>query len=111
MGLPVNWIYFGLISAITLTIIASMQVVGVVLVVSLMVAPGITAYLLVKELHQMMGLGAAIGAIGSIAGMYISYYFNVPSGAAIVLVVTTFFVIALLFSPSRRITSVCTLCR
>jgi manganese/iron transport system permease protein len=103
MGLPVNWIYFGLISAIILTIIASMQAVGVVLVVSLMVAPGITAYLLVKELHQMMGLGAVIGVISSIAGMYISYYFNVPSGAAIVLVVTTFFILALLFSPSQGI--------
>jgi manganese/iron transport system permease protein len=103
IGLPVNCIHIGLISAITLTIIASMQAVGVVLVVSLLVGPAITAYLLVKELHQMMILGAIIGAIGSVSGMYISYYLNVPSGAAIALVISSIFILALLFSPSQGI--------
>lgn len=103
IGLPVNLIHVGLISAITLTIIVSMQAVGVVLVVSLLIGPAITAYLLVKELHQMMMLGAILGVISSIAGMYISYYLNVPSGAAIVLVVSSLFVLALLLSPSQGI--------
>lgn len=102
-GLPVNLIHFGLMAAITLTIIASMQAVGVVLVVSLLVGPGITAYLLIKELHLMMGLGAVLGIIASISGMYMSYYLNVPSGAAIVLVVTGLFLFALLFSPTQGI--------
>ena len=103
MGLPINFIRFGLTAAITLTIIASMQAVGVVLVVSLLIGPGITAYLLVKELHQMMIYGAIIGIISSVSGMYISYYFNVPSGAAIVLVVSGLFLLTLLFSPSQGI--------
>ena len=103
MGLPVTVIQFGLTAAITLTIIASMQAVGVVLVVSLLIAPGITAYLLVKELHQMMICGAIIGIISSVAGMYISYYLNVPSGAAIVLVVSGLFLLTLLFSPTQGI--------
>jgi manganese/iron transport system permease protein len=103
IGLPVHWIHLGLVAAITLTIIASMQAVGVVLVVSLLVGPASTAYLLVKELHQMMGLGATIGAIASVAGMYMSYYLNVPSGAAIVLAVSGLFILALLFSPSQGI--------
>lgn len=103
MGLPVNLINIGLVSAITLTIIASMQAVGVVLVVSLLIGPAITAYLLVKELHQMMGLGAIFGIFSTVAGMYISYYVNVPSGAAIVLTVSGLFILALLFSPSQGI--------
>jgi len=103
IGLPVNWIHLGLVSAITLAIIASMQAVGVVLVVSLLVGPGITAYLLVKELHQMMGLGAIIGSLSGITGIYLSYYFNVPSGAAIVLVVTGFFLLALFLSLTQGI--------
>ena len=103
MGLPVTVIRFGLTAAITLTIIASMQAVGVVLIVSLLIAPGITAYLLVKELHQMMICGAIIGIISSVAGMYISYYLNVPSGAAIVLVVSGLFLLTLLFSPTQGI--------
>lgn len=103
MGLPINWINFGLTAVITLTIIASMQAVGVILVVCLLVGPGITAYLLVKELHWMMAVGAIFGVLGSVSGMYISYYWNIPSGSAIVLVVTGLFMLALLFSPSQGI--------
>ena len=102
-GLPVNLLYFGLICAITFTIVASMQTVGVLLVMSLLVGPAITAYLLVKELSQMMFLGSIIGAVASVTGMYGSYYFDLPSGAAIVMVIFLFFLIALLFSPSQGI--------
>ena len=102
-GLPVNSIYFGLICAITLTIVASMQTVGVLLVMSLLVGPAITAYLLVKELYQMMILGAIIGAVSSTSGMYLSYYFDIPSGAAIVSVVFGFFLLAFTFSPTQGV--------
>ena len=100
-GLPINLLYFGLICAITLTIVASMQTVGVLLVMSLLVGPAITAYLLVKELSQMMLLGSIIGATSSIAGMYSSYYLDLPSGAAIVMIIFLFFWLAFLFSPSQ----------
>ncbi len=100
-GLPVNLLHFGLICAITLTIVASMQTVGVLLVMSLLVGPAITAYLLVKELSQMMFLGSIIGAVSSITGMYGSYYFDLPSGAAIVMVIFAFFLLAFLFSPTQ----------
>lgn len=102
-GLPVNLLYFGLICAITLTIVASMQTVGVLLVMSLLVGPAITSYLLVKELWQMMFLGASIGVASSITGMYCSYYFDLPSGAAIVMVIFAFFLLAFIFSPSQGI--------
>ncbi|NJK65421.1 MAG: metal ABC transporter permease [Microcoleus sp. CSU_2_2] len=102
-GLPVKKIYLGMISAITLTIVASLQTVGGLLVISLLIGPGITAYLLVKELHLMMGLGAIIGILASVTGMYLSYYLNMPSGAAIVLVIFGLFLLALLLSPSQGI--------
>ncbi len=101
IGLPINTLYLGFMAAITLTIIASMQAVGVILVISLLVGPALTAYLLVKELHQMMIVGAVIGAIASISGVYLSYYQNLPSGPAIVLVSSSLFLLALLFSPSQ----------
>ncbi|MBF2019037.1 MAG: metal ABC transporter permease [Hydrococcus sp. C42_A2020_068] len=103
IGLPINTIHFCFMAAITLTIIASMQAVGVILVISLLIGPALTAYLLVKELHQMMILGALIGSFASVAGVYISYYNNLPSGAAIVLISSALFLVALLFSPSQRI--------
>jgi manganese/iron transport system permease protein len=103
IGLPINTIYFGFMAAITLTIIASMQAVGVILVISLLIGPALTAYLLVKELHQMMIVGAILGATSSISGVYLSYYQNLPSGPAIVLVSSSLFLLALLFSPSQGI--------
>ncbi|HLP87052.1 MAG TPA: metal ABC transporter permease [Nostocaceae cyanobacterium] len=102
-GLPVNRLNFGLMLLIALTIVASMKAVGVILVLSLLITPGATAYLLVKRLHQVMILGAVIGVISSISGMYLSYFFNLPSGPAIVLVVTGLFVLAFLFSPRHGV--------
>jgi manganese/iron transport system permease protein len=104
VGLPVKVIHLGFMSAITLTIIASMQAVGVILVISLLVGPALTAYLLVKELHQMMILGAIFGAIASMSGVYISFYVkHIPSGPAIAIVSSGLFILALLFSPSQGI--------
>lgn len=98
-GLPVNLLNFGLMVLIALTIVASLKVVGVILVLALLVTPGATAYLLVKRLHQMMLLGAILSVIASISGMYLSYYYNLPSGPAVVLVSAGFFTLAFLFSP------------
>lgn len=102
-GLPVNRLNFGLMVLIALTIVASMKAVGVILVLSLLITPGATAYLLVKRLNHLMILGAVIGVISSISGMYLSYFYNLPSGPAIVLVVSGFFILALLFSPQYGI--------
>lgn len=102
-GLPVNQLNFGLMLLIALTIVASMKAVGVILVLSLLITPGATAYLLVKRLHEVMILGAIIGIISSISGMYLSYFYNLPSGPAIVLVVSGLFIASLLFSPSNGV--------
>jgi manganese/iron transport system permease protein len=103
VGLPTNLIYWCFMAAITLTIIASMQAVGVLLVIALVVGPALSAYLLVKELHHMMSIGAGIGIFSGVMGIYISYYSNLPSGPSIVLVSSTLFLIALLWSPSQGI--------
>ena len=85
IGLPVAAINFGLMAAITLTIVASIKAVGVILVVALMVSPAAAAYLLTKELHWMMAVGSGLGVFSCMVGMYISYYLNTPSGPAIAL--------------------------
>ncbi|PSN19012.1 hypothetical protein C7271_09515 [filamentous cyanobacterium CCP5] len=103
VGLPVNLLNFGLMALIALTVVASLKAVGVVLVLSLLITPGATAYLLVPRLHQVMMLGALIGVCSSVSGMFLSYWFNLPSGPAIVLVVSGLFTLALLFSPRHGI--------
>lgn len=102
-GLPTQLLNFGLMVLISLTIVASMKAVGVILVLALLITPGATAYLLVNRLHHVMLLGAGIGIFSSISGMYLSYFFNLPSGPAIVLVASTLFFLALLFSPNHGI--------
>jgi manganese/iron transport system permease protein len=103
MGLPVRSLYLAMITGITVTIIASMQTMGVILVVAMLATPALAAYLLVKELHHMMILGSAIAILGTIIGLYLSYYLALPSGATIVLVNFAIFFAVLLFSPSQGI--------
>ncbi|MEB3289155.1 MAG: metal ABC transporter permease [Leptolyngbya sp.] len=102
-GLPVGRLNLGLMVLIALTVVASMKVVGVILVLALLITPGATAYLLVPRLHQVMLLGSGIGVIASLSGMYLSYYFNLPSGPAIVLVASGFFALAFLLSPRHGV--------
>lgn len=103
MGLPVAAINWGLTAAVTLTIVTGMKAVGVILVIALMVGPALTAFLLVKELHWMMIGGAIIGAASSFVGIYLSYYWDIPSGPTIALTVFGLFLAALLVSPSQGI--------
>jgi len=103
VGLPVNLLNFGLMLLIALTIVASLKTVGVILVLALLITPSATAYLLFKRLHHVMFFGAIFCILASITGMYLSYYFNIPSGPAIVMVAVVLFSIALLFSPRHGI--------
>lgn len=102
-GLPVNLLNFGLTILIALTVVASMKSVGVILVLAMLIIPSSTAYLLVPRLHQVMVLGAILGVLSSISGMYLSYYYNLPSGPAIVLVAFGLFFLTFLFGPQHGI--------
>jgi manganese/iron transport system permease protein len=103
VGLPVKGLHLGLMVGITLTIITSMQVVGVLLVIALLIGPALTAYLITEELHWMMAVGSTIGVVSGIAGIYLSYYFNLPSGPAIVLVSSSLFILTLLATKIKAI--------
>jgi manganese/iron transport system permease protein len=90
-----------LLVLLALTIVISMQTVGVGLVAAMLVTPGATAYLLVRRLPVMMALSALIGGVSSLVGLFASYHLNVASGATIVLTTTAFFLLAFLFAPQR----------
>ncbi len=100
---PVERLRMLLLLLIALTIVVSLQTVGVGLVAAMLVTPGATAYLLTRRLPTMMMVAALIGAVSSIAGLYLSYYVNIASGAAVVLVATALFTLVFLFAPERGI--------
>ncbi len=93
-GLPVGPLYMGLLAAIGLTVMVSIQLVGVVMVAALIVIPGATAYRLSGNYRSMVAYSLATGLTGSFGGLFISYYFPVPPGAAIVLILALLFGIA-----------------
>lgn len=103
-GLPTERLGWGLMVLTSLTLVASMKAVGVLLVLAMLITPAATAYLVVPRLHQVMLLGSLFGVSASLLGMYASYYLNVASGPAIVLVVSAWFSLAFLgrvFSGTR----------
>ncbi len=100
-GVPVAAVQYGQLTLLALTTVIAIKVVGIVLVVAMLVTPAATAHLLVRRVPVMMALGALIGATAAVIGLYVSYYANVASGAAIVLTATALFLLALLFSPRR----------
>ncbi len=91
LRLPVKLLDFLLLILIAVTIVVSLQTVGVALMVAMLVTPAATAYLLTKRLPVMMALAAVFASISGVIGLYISYYWSIASGSAIVLVCTALF--------------------
>ena len=92
---------FVMLILLALTVVVSLQTVGVGLVAAMLVTPAATAYLLTRRLSRMMALSAVVGAASSVAGLYFSYYLNVASGAAVVLTATVVFMVAFVAAPQR----------
>jgi manganese/iron transport system permease protein len=98
MRLPADLLRLLMLVLLALTVVISLQTVGVGLAAAMLVTPAATAYLLTRRLLPMMLLAAVLGALSSVVGLYVSYYLNIVSGAAIVLAATLFFLLAWLFN-------------
>ncbi|MEJ7902050.1 MAG: metal ABC transporter permease, partial [Thermomicrobiales bacterium] len=85
--------------SLAMAIVISLQTVGNVLVLAMLVTPAATARMLTDRLRSMVALSASIGMTCGVAGLYLSYYRGVPSGAAVVLVATGVFLFVFLFAP------------
>lgn len=92
MRLPTEFFRFLLLVLMAITIVVSLQIVGIALMLALLVTPAATASLMTKRLHIMMILAALIGAASSIIGFYISFHLEVVTGPAIVLTATGLFI-------------------
>lgn len=98
-GVKVNALNLVLMICLVLTLIASLQAVGVILLLGLLIAPAATIYLLCDSYPIMLWGGGVLGLLGSSIGLLLSYWLNIPSGACIVLVLGLIFCAAYLFSP------------
>lgn len=110
-GIQTRGLEYLLLALLGVTIVTAIQAVGIVMVVALLVTPSATAYLLTRRFHHMILASVAVGSLSALLGIYLSYYLDVASGAAIILVATALFFVALALSsrppklPDGRATS------
>ncbi|MCC6887988.1 MAG: metal ABC transporter permease [Hyphomicrobiales bacterium] len=113
IGLPVRVLHYGLLTLLSLTIVASLKAVGIILVIAMLIAPGATAFLLTASFERMLAIAAAVAIASAAFGTILSFHIDAATGACIVLVQAGAFVLALLFAPrhglawrhSRRVSS------
>ena len=98
-GLPVETLDYLLLGLIGVTIVVSIQAVGIIMVVAMLVTPAATGQLLVSRFWDLVKVAIAVAVVAAVSGLYLSFYMNVASGASIVLVETTLFGLALVLSP------------
>jgi manganese/iron transport system permease protein len=98
-GIPVDRLEYLFLALVALTIVVSLQAVGIILVVAMLITPAATAQLITVRFTRLMLLAALVGIASSIAGLYLSYWLDVASGATIVLVQTGTFLVVLAFGP------------
>ncbi|OGN74452.1 MAG: manganese ABC transporter permease [Chloroflexi bacterium GWB2_49_20] len=99
LRLPAEFLRNLMLLLLAVTVVVSLQTVGVGLSVAMLVTPAAAAYLLTRRLLPMMLVSALIGACSSLIGLYLSFYLNIVSGSAIVLTATVIFLVVFLFNP------------
>jgi len=100
-GLPVRFVYYGLLITIALIIVVSIKLVGIILVSALLVIPGATGMQLSRNYRGVIAVSLAVGLAAVSAGLFLSSSFDVASGATIVMVLFGLFVVAVMLSPRR----------
>ena len=100
-GIPVRFMQYLLPLLLGVTTVAALKAVGIVLVLALLVTPAATGTLLARRLSVIMASSVAVSLVSTLAGLYLSFYLDLPSGPSIVMIATGLFGLALLFSPSK----------
>ncbi len=105
LGVPVFGLDLTLYILVTLAVVISVQTIGNILVLALLVTPAATARLLTDRLGVMMALAPAIGALSALVGLYVSWSWDLPTGGTVVLVLTAAFLLAWTLGPRHGLFS------
>ena len=99
IGLPVKLLHYGLLAMLSLTIVASLKAVGIILVVAMLIAPGAIGFLVSKRFDAMLAVATIAAVDSSVLGTLISFHINAATGPCIVLIQAVPFLLALFFAP------------
>ncbi|MEL6601797.1 MAG: metal ABC transporter permease [Cyanobacteria bacterium J06614_10] len=103
IGLNTQLMYYTLLSVLALTTVTALQTAGIVLVVAMLVTPGSTAYLLSDRFDHMLIISVTVSVLSCLLGTYLSYHLDASTGGCIVVLMTAFFAMAMLFAPKYGI--------
>ncbi|MEL6468733.1 MAG: metal ABC transporter permease [Cyanobacteria bacterium J06623_4] len=103
IGLNTQLMYYTLLSVLALTTVTALQTAGIVLVVAMLVTPGSTAYLLSDRFDHMLIISVTVSVLSCLLGTYVSYHLDASTGGCIVVLMTAFFAMAMLFAPKYGI--------
>lgn len=99
IGLSVRFLHLLFLCLLSLSIVASMKTVGIILVIAMLISPGATAYLLTDRFGRMLWLSVTMAVLSTLGGVYTSFYLDASTSGLIVLFQAAFFLLALMFSP------------
>ena len=102
-GVKTDLVEYVLLSLLALVIVIGIQAAGIALVMAMLITPAATAYLLARRFVEVMALGALIGAVSAVVGLYLSYHADLPSGPAMALVATLMFIATAILRKGRRV--------
>ena len=101
-GLNTSFLNYLFLIMLSLAIIGSLQTVGIILVLSMLIIPAASAKLLARTFNHTTIIGIIFGVISSVSGLLLSYYFNLPSGPSMALIATIIFILCFLFKKLRK---------
>lgn len=102
IGLRVGVLHYGLLAAVSLSVVGALQAVGIILAISLLIAPGAIAFLLTRTFGAMLMLSVVIGVACALGGVYLSFYLDSAPAPTIVLLLTLLFIVVLVVSMLRQ---------
>ncbi len=101
VGLRVNWLHYGLLALLSLTIVGALKAVGLILAIAMLIAPGAIAFLLTRTMGMMLIVAVLVATAASFTGVYLSFFIDSAPAPTIVLLMTLIFIVAFLWSSWR----------
>ncbi|MDZ4843074.1 MAG: metal ABC transporter permease [Hyphomicrobium aestuarii] len=103
IGLPIQVLHYGLLVLLAATIVAALKAVGIILVVSMLVAPGAIAYLVTDRFDRMLAIATVVAVFAAVSGTIVSYHINGATGPCIVLIQAAIFIAVLIRAEFARL--------
>lgn len=101
VGLRVNWLHYGLLALLSLTIVGALKAVGLILAIAMLIAPGAIAFLITRTMGRMLTVAVIVATVASFCGVYLSFFIDSAPAPTIVLLMSVIFILAFVWSSWR----------